>query len=81
MYKIKVHVYLKENILDPQGKAVTNALHQLGFNEVQTVRVGKYFQLFTDNVEDLEGRIKSMCQKLLVNEVIEDVDFTIENAA
>lgn len=80
MYKIKVHVYLKENILDPQGKAVTNALHQLGFNEVQTVRVGKYFQLFTDNVDDIESRIKSMCQKLLVNEVIEDVDFTIENA-
>jgi phosphoribosylformylglycinamidine synthase PurS subunit len=78
MYKVKVNVYLKENILDPQGKAVSNALHQLGFAEVQSVRVGKHIQLLLDDVTDLENRVKSMCSQLLVNEVMEDMEFSIE---
>jgi phosphoribosylformylglycinamidine synthase len=78
MYKVKVNVYLKENILDPQGKAVSNALHQLGFAEVQSVRVGKHIQLLLDDVTDLESRVKSMCSQLLVNEVMEDMEFSIE---
>lgn len=78
MYKVKVNVYLKENILDPQGKAVSNALHQLGFAEVQSVRVGKHIQLLLDDVTDLESRVKSMCSQLLVNEVMEDMELSIE---
>ena len=78
MYKVKVNVYLKENILDPQGKAVGNALHQLGFTETQSVRIGKYVQLILDDVTDIENRVKKMCKQLLVNDVMEDMEFTIE---
>jgi phosphoribosylformylglycinamidine synthase len=78
MYKVKVNVYLKENILDPQGKAVGNALHQLGFAETQSVRIGKYVQLILDDVTDVENRVKQMCKQLLVNDVMEDMEFTIE---
>jgi phosphoribosylformylglycinamidine synthase PurS subunit len=78
MYKVKVNIYLKENILDPQGKAVNHALQQLGFSEVESVRVGKHVQLLLSDVDDLENRVKSMCSQLLVNEVMEDMDFSIE---
>ena len=76
MYKIKINVYLKENILDPQGKAVGNALQQLGFNEVNAVRIGKYIEVLSDTADEL--RVKDMCRQLLVNDVMEDVAFTIE---
>lgn len=76
MYKIKINVYLKENILDPQGKAVGNALHQLGFQEVSSVRIGKYIELLSSDVD--EARIKEMCRQLLVNDVMENMDYTIE---
>ncbi len=78
MYKVKVNVYLKENILDPQGKAVGNALHQLGFVETKSVRIGKHVQLILDDVHDIENRVKQMCKQLLVNDVMEDMEFTIE---
>ena len=78
MYKVKVNVYLKENILDPQGKAVGNALHQLGFVETQSVRSGKHVQLMLEDVHDIENRVKQMCKQLLVNDVMEDMEFTIE---
>ena len=78
MYKVKVSVYLKENILDPQGKAVGNAMHQLGFTETKSVRIGKHVQLILDEVADVENRVKDMCKQLLVNDVMEDMEFTIE---
>jgi phosphoribosylformylglycinamidine synthase PurS subunit len=80
MYNIDIQVYLKENILDPQGKAVHQALHQLGFSEVSSVRVGKYIRLQTEDIDNLEERIKSMCSQLLVNEVVEDMSFSIEKS-
>lgn len=78
MYKVKVNVYLRENILDPQGKAVNNALHQLGFAEVQNVRVGKCIQLLVEDDAAIEQRVKEMCRQLLVNDVMEEMDFSIE---
>ncbi len=78
MYKIKINVYLRENILDPQGKAVNTALHQLGYNEVKTVRIGKFIELIIDDVNEIEVRIKSMCEQLLINMIIEDYSYTTE---
>ena len=78
MYTIKINVYLKDNILDPQGKAVGNALHQLGFSEVSSVRIGKYIEIRCNETEPTEDLIKNMCRQLLVNDVMEDADFTIE---
>jgi phosphoribosylformylglycinamidine synthase len=70
----KVHVSLKQGVLDPQGKAVGDALARLGFGEVGGVRVGKTIELeLKDGLSkaDAEKRVKEMCEKLLANTVIE----------
>jgi phosphoribosylformylglycinamidine synthase subunit PurS len=75
--KIRVHVTLKNGVLDPQGKAIHHALEGLGFAGVNDVRAGKLIELdLADNVE--ESEIEEMCRKLLANTVIEN--FRIERA-
>ncbi|MFC5713906.1 phosphoribosylformylglycinamidine synthase subunit PurS [Thalassorhabdus alkalitolerans] len=78
MVKVHVYVTLKSGVLDPQGSAVKNSLHTLGYNEVQEVKVGKFMELTVENGENLEERVKEMCEKLLSNPVIEDYSFEIE---
>lgn len=77
--KAKVYVTLKKSVLDPQGKAVQHALSSLGFNEVKDVRMGKYIELELGDVQKLqaEQKIKSMCEKLLANTVIEEYKFEL----
>jgi phosphoribosylformylglycinamidine synthase subunit PurS len=73
--KARVHVGLKRSVLDPQGKAVKNALLSLGFSGVEDVRQDKVFEIHLGNNADGENREKmldEMCRKLLVNPVIED---------
>ncbi|MCH7777775.1 MAG: phosphoribosylformylglycinamidine synthase subunit PurS [Gemmatimonadetes bacterium] len=76
--KARIHVTLKEGVLDPQGKAIANALAALGFDGVHGVRQGKYIEIDVDETDP--GKAKSavdeMCVKLLANTVIED--YTIE---
>jgi phosphoribosylformylglycinamidine synthase subunit PurS len=70
----RVYVTPKRGILDPQGKAVQQALHALGFGEVNDVKVGKYIELrLRDATADAAGsRVREMCERLLANGVIED---------
>ncbi|MGA7615401.1 MAG: phosphoribosylformylglycinamidine synthase subunit PurS [Thermoanaerobaculia bacterium] len=81
--KITVTVELKSAVLDPQGKAIQHSLSALGFPAVEDVRVGKVFHLTLgdDKVskEELDGRIRSMCEKLLANPVVENYSYTIES--
>jgi phosphoribosylformylglycinamidine synthase PurS subunit len=81
MIKATVYVTVKENVLDVQGSAVQGALHSLGFAEVGQVRIGKYMELKlnTDNREEAEARVKTMCEKLLANTVIEDYRFELNS--
>jgi phosphoribosylformylglycinamidine synthase len=71
--KAKVHVFLKPGVLDVQGKAVEQALHGLGWNGVEGVRVGKTieFDLAAQDRAAAEAEVKAMCEKLLANTVIE----------
>jgi len=71
--KAKVHVFLKPGVLDVQGKAIEGALHGLGWDGVNNVRVGKLleFDLKGDDAEAARGELKAMCEKLLANTVIE----------
>ncbi|WLR42243.1 phosphoribosylformylglycinamidine synthase subunit PurS [Bacillus carboniphilus] len=79
MVKVKVHVMLKESVLDPQGSAVQKALHSMNYQEVKDVRIGKYMELQMEQGEgDLDTRIKEMCEKLLANPVIEDYTYEVE---
>jgi phosphoribosylformylglycinamidine synthase PurS subunit len=73
-----VNVFLKEGVLDPQGKAAHHALDSLGFPGVEDVRIGKQIilKLKTDDRAKAEAEVKEMCETLLANTVIED--YTIE---
>lgn len=77
--KAKVYITLKKSVLDPQGKAVRHALYTMGFGEVKDVRMGKYIELELGAVEKekAEEKIKTMCEKLLANTVIEDFRYEL----
>jgi phosphoribosylformylglycinamidine synthase len=72
--KARVHVTLKSGVLDPQGKAIGNALHRLGFPEVGDVRQGKFIELelAETDADRAKSRLDEMCRKLLANTVIEN---------
>ena len=72
--KARVIVTLKNGVLDPQGKAIGNALAQLGFDQIEDVRQGKFIELELDETDAAAARTKveAMCEKLLANTVIEN---------
>ena len=72
--KAHVKVTLKSGVLDPQGKAIEGALSSMGFDGVNGVRQGKYFEIElaeTDKAK-AEAQVKAMCEKLIANMVIEN---------
>jgi phosphoribosylformylglycinamidine synthase len=74
--KARVHVMLKNGVLDPQGEAVRHALGALGFDGVEAVRQGKVIELDLADGTD-EDQVKDMCEKLLANTVIERYDIEL----
>ena len=80
--KAKIHVTLKNGVLDPQGKAIENALHHLGFEQAGAVRQGKYFEVDLNGIaaDKANAAVEAMCQKLLANTVVENYRFVIEAA-
>lgn len=77
--KANVYVTLKQEVLDPQGDAVKRALHALNFEDVKRVRVGKLIEIELEgnDADAASAELKTMCEKLLANAVIEDVRFEI----
>lgn len=71
MKKVNVYVTLRESVLDPQGVAVKGGLEHLGFTGVDSVRIGKVIELQVTE-ETTEAMVRDMCEKLLVNTVIEN---------
>jgi phosphoribosylformylglycinamidine synthase len=74
-----VNISLKNGVLDPQGRAISHALGDLGFSEVTDVRVGKQILLYIDETDParLRQRVARMCETLLSNTVIEDYSIEI----
>tara|TARA_B110001454_G_scaffold113409_1_gene106274 strand:+ start:487 stop:729 length:243 start_codon:yes stop_codon:yes gene_type:complete len=72
--KISIIVTLKNDVLDPQGKIIQQALGGMGFNDVTDVRQGKYFQIDINenDKKKAESKVEEMCKKLLANLVIEN---------
>lgn len=72
--KARVTVYPRREILDPQGKAIRDALSRVGFAGVEDVRAGKSFEisLSGDDAEAARRQLRDMCEKLLANTVVED---------
>lgn len=79
MLKARVHVMLKNGVLDPQGEAVRHALGTLGFDGVEGVRQGKMIELDLTETDagKAEAQVKDMCEKLLANTVIESYSVEI----
>ena len=72
--KFKINIFLKKGVLDPEGKAIENALLNNGYNKVNNVRVGKTISLNikSDIKSDALEQVTIMCKEMLVNNVIED---------
>ena len=70
--RARIFVTLKDGVLDPQGQAIQGALGALGFGGVASVRQGKVFEIELAKADDADARLKSMCERLLANSVIED---------
>jgi len=78
--KAHVHITLKKGVLDPQGKAIENALKTLGFDQVKNVRQGKFIEIELDEKDPTkaEKQVAIMSEKLLANTVIEDYQIDIQ---
>lgn len=75
--KVRIIVKLKNGVLDPQGKAVMGSLKTLGFEDVTDVRVGKVVDVSLNSVDRVGEIVKDMCEKLLVNPVIETYEWYV----
>ena len=78
-YTAHINVMPLKELLDPQGKAVNNSLHNLGLTSVNDVRIGKHISLHVDAVskDEAEKITREACKKLLANQVMEAFDFTL----
>ena len=78
--KARVHITLKNGVLDPQGKAIEHALAGLGFSDINDVRQGKYIEIDFDETDEATARasVEAMCEKLLANTVIENFEIDLD---
>ncbi len=82
MFHSRITVTLRKSILDPQGKAVEQSIHALGYSAVQDVRIGKSIELSVKAAsrQEAERLTDEVCRKLLANPVMEDFSFVLEEA-
>jgi phosphoribosylformylglycinamidine synthase PurS subunit len=75
----RIYITLRPSVLDPAGTAVESGLHQLGYQEVTGVRIGKYIELKlkSDSEESAKQELAQMCEQLLANTVIENYCFEL----
>jgi len=80
MYLVKIYIILKPTVNDPQGLTIKGALHNLGFTEVASVRMGKYIEVKVEENDKsrVQEQVNEMCRKLLANPVIENYTFELK---
>lgn len=78
-YHSRIYVTLRPSVLDPAGTAVESGLHQLGYEGVEKVRIGKYIELIlqASDQENAKQQLDQMCDQLLANPVIENYCFEV----
>ncbi len=78
--RARVHIFFKNGVLDPQGRAIAGALGNLGFEGVNNVRQGKLIEIDLDdaNEDSARAQVEAMCEKLLANTVIENYAIELE---
>lgn len=79
MYFVKVYVTYKDSVLDPQGEAIKHAVHRMGYEEIEEIRIGKYFEIqVAPSQTPVEDTIEQICDKLLANVNMETYRYEIE---
>jgi phosphoribosylformylglycinamidine synthase PurS subunit len=75
-FRVAVHIVPRRGLLDPQGKAVADALHSLGFRGVHDARIGRHIvlDLAAQTPDDADATVRTMCERLLANPVTEDFE-------
>ena len=78
-YLAKVYVSLKESVLDPQGKTVKNSIDNLGYTDIENVRIGKYIELTieSENRDKAIQEVEEVSQNVLINPVIEKYEYDL----
>lgn len=81
-FKAEIDVMPQEALLDPQGKAVSHSMKTIGLPEITDVRIGRHIRLYVEaaNEEEANAKVKEACKQLLVNQVMESFDYTLEEA-
>ena len=81
-FKAEIDVMPHDALLDPQGKAVSNSMKNIGLPEVGDVRIGRHIRLFIDaeTAEEANEKVETACKKLLANQIMESYTFSLEQA-
>lgn len=81
-FKAEIDVMPLDALLDPQGKAVSQSMENIGMDEITNVRIGKHIRLFVDadSKAVAEEKVTTACKKMLVNEIMEGFTFSLEQA-
>jgi len=81
-FKAEIDVMPLDALLDPQGKAVTNSMSNIGLSEIEGVRIGRHVRLFiTANSKEIaEQKVEEACKKMLANQIMESYTFSIIEA-
>jgi phosphoribosylformylglycinamidine synthase len=78
-FKAEIDVMPHDALLDPQGKAVSNSMKNVGLPEIDGVRIGKHIRLFVeaDSKENAEVKVEDACKKMLANQIMESYSFSV----
>ena len=78
-FKAEINIMPLKALLDPQGKAVTGSMKNIGLPEIENVRVGKHItlEIEADNKEQAHTKVSEACTKLLANQIMESFDFSL----
>lgn len=78
-FKAEIDVMPQEALLDPQGKAVTQAMATIGLNEIQDVRIGRHIRLFVEANDEVmaTAKVEEACKKILANAIMESYSFSL----
>jgi phosphoribosylformylglycinamidine synthase PurS subunit len=81
-FKAEIDVMPLDALLDPQGKAVTNSMKNIGLPEIEGVRIGKHIRLFVEaaNKEEASQKVDTACKKMLANQIMESYSFELSEA-
>ncbi|TNE54452.1 MAG: phosphoribosylformylglycinamidine synthase, purS protein [Bacteroidetes bacterium] len=81
-YKAEIDVMPLDALLDPQGKAVTNSMKNVGLPEIEGVRIGRHIRLFVEagSADEASAKVDQACKKILSNQIMESYSFVIDPA-